>query len=188
MTSLRFPPPDDLDCYVAVHEGATYGRARSNLLTQVAAIVNDSVRWTGAVGEELLQSIADDRYPARHLLASRLLCGSAREWSMAWPGLLTAPGVRRPLGTVYDGDRPWLILGELDNGALLAAPLNDARGNPRWWTPVVERRHVRIRASTKDSQVELAHLWSFPSSILVEGDLDEAARPEVARVVSTYYP
>ena len=83
-----------------------------------------------------------------------------RVWQVVAPGLLTAPGVPRPLLTIYDGERPWVILGELAAGSAIAAPLNDARGNPKWWAPEVAPPALDIQGG-KRSQIELAHVWAI---------------------------
>ena len=54
-------------------------------------------------------------------ISERLLVGT-RCWQLVWPGLLTAAGVGDPCLTLYAGERPWVVLGELEDGQLLAAP------------------------------------------------------------------
>jgi hypothetical protein len=89
--------------------------------------------------------------------------------------------------TLYAGRRPWVVVGELANGRRLAVPLNDARGNPKWYTPVVRWQDLRMPASTKDAQLELAHLWSLPADVRVVGTLAPSARETIGQAVWSYY-
>jgi len=102
------------------------------------------------------------------------------------PGLLTSPGVANPYLTLYGGNRPWVVLGELLNGSLVAAPLNDARGNPKWYAPEIAAAHL-LFPNAKHSQLELAHLWSLPPGLPSSGEVDAAARQALGRDVVGYY-
>jgi len=79
-------------------------------------------------------------------------------------------------------DHPWRDSG----GALIAAPLNDAGGNVKWWTPEVDRAELRFECA-KESIVELAHLWTIhdPGDIL--GEVGPGGRKAIAAAVKLYY-
>jgi hypothetical protein len=47
---LRFPPPESVRLYVAVHEGALKA-GEGNRLTQVVGCVEDELHWVGALGD-----------------------------------------------------------------------------------------------------------------------------------------
>jgi hypothetical protein len=160
--------------------------ARSSPHTQVIELDGTAILWVGAVGEDLLtQRDAPRRPDARKLLGSLLLDGS-RNWELIAPGRLLSDWIHRHLSTVYEGDRPWLVVGALANRDLVAVPLNDA-SNPKWYAPVIQRADVLMPGSTKDSQVELAHMWSFPSSVPAIGRLAPAAVNAIQQVLIGYY-
>ena|GEM_PF-880149 len=181
---LRFLPPDG-DLVVVVHPSAL--RATWSAHTQVAQLGEDGLAWMGALGEEMLVSLDAPPDPgARAACASCFLRG-ARLWEIVRPGALLAEGAAREVSTVYAGSdrRPWIVIGEADTGDLLAAPLNDAT-NPKWWTPVVPRAALSFSGNVKDSQVELAHAWSLPASVVSVGVVAPAGRGAVERAVRTY--
>ena len=179
---LAFPPPSEAELAIAVHTGAL--KATSSTLTQLVAIEATEVVWTGAVDEQMVRPGTGEVQGARMLLWGRLVLGS-RLWEVVRPGLMTNHDVSRPLLTVYDGDRPWVILGELRSGALVAAPLNDARGNPKWWTPLVEADQLAFPGS-KRSQVELAHLWSLPATLPKFGSVQAGGRQTIEQAIQRY--
>ena len=161
LARLRFPPPG-LDLVVAVHAGALRAGASSRL-TQLVSIASGSVVWAGALDEGMVRASGSGPKDARTRLWSMLKTGE-HLWSIVWPGPLLLPGQPTPYLTVYDGDRPWIIVGELSNGDLVGAPLNDARSNPKWWTPILRPDQLGF-PNSKLSQVELGHLWSLPASV-----------------------
>jgi len=182
---LRFPPPDGMLLFVAVHRGAL--RKSNNRHTQVVAIDDNSqLAWTGGVGEDMLEIAvpAAAFRSARSVLANCLLKGDAL-WMLVRPGVLTRGNATGPLSTVYDGDRPWLVVGELGCETVLAAPLNDAT-NPKPWTPIVRAKDLPL-ASKKDSQVELAHVWSLPRPGGGTCRLAADARLEVEERIRKHY-
>jgi len=181
---LRFLPPDG-DLVVVVHPSAL--RAAWSAHTQVAQLNEDGLAWLGALGEDMLVTLdvpPDDA--ARSVCAACFLRG-ARLWEIVRPGALLVEGAPTAPSTVYAGSerRPWIVIGEADTGDLLAAPLNDA-GNPKWWTPVVPRTALSFPGNVKDSQVELAHVWSVPASVPSVGAVAPAGRGAVERAVRTY--
>jgi hypothetical protein len=119
-------------------------------------------------------------------LRGHLLAG-ANVWEVVWPGLLTKPDVARPLLTVYDRERPWVALGELPNGSLLAAPLNDSRGTVKWWTPRLQAEDLDFRGS-KPSQLELGHIWAVDQSVNRIGVVRESGQIAVEEVIGKYFP
>jgi hypothetical protein len=165
---LVYPPPAEADSFVAVHHGAL--KAPGNGLTLVVSVEQQHMAWVGAVDEQMVedQETAVNANP-RAILKTYIGVG-ARLWQVVSPGLLTAPHIPRPLHTVYDGERPWVILGELPNGSVLAAPLNDATGNPKWWAPQVGPPVLDIPGG-KLSQIELAHLWALEPPDAVRGSV-----------------
>jgi len=178
-----FHPPMALDqLAVAVQVGAL--RAPSNALTQLVEFKESQIAWVGAVDEAMVVPLPGVIPQARKALWARLLVGP-RLWEVVRPGLLTRPGVGRPLLTVYDGDRPWVVIGELVGGDLVAAPLNDARGNPKSWTPVVAADQLGFPGS-KPSQVELAHLWSLPPTLRAVGTVKAAGAASISSAIGRY--
>ena len=182
VAEFSYPPsaPDQL--VVAVHVGAL--RAPLNALTQLVEFKEAQIAWVGAVDEAMVIPVPGAMPQARKALWARLLVGS-RLWDVVRPGLLSRPGVRRPLLTVYDGDRPWVVVGELVGGDLVAAPLNDARGNPKSWTPVVAADQLGFPGS-KPSQVELAHVWSLPATLRAVGTVNAGGAASISSAIGRY--
>jgi len=175
-TKLRFPPPEGVRLYVAVHEGALKVGA-GNRLTQLVGCVEDELHWVGALDERMLDRGSGASFPGVRSLIAGALFGEDEPWDILWPGLLTMEGVRRPYYTVYDGDRPWVTLGRCPEG-VLAAPLNDARGNPKWWTPRIDAADLEF-VEGKSAQLELAHLWTIPDLHMRTGRIRDRVRVEV---------
>ena len=109
-----------------------------------------------------------------------------RLWDLVWPGELLADAQRGPLSTTYQGERPWVVIGVVAGGDLLAAPLNDA-ANPKWFTPLLARDEVRMPGSSKESQLELAHVWSLPGSLAAVGSVAPDARARVLAALRSYF-
>jgi len=182
--SLRYGPEAGAVLSIVVHPNAL--RAPRDGHTQVAHIVAGELRWLGALGEELLAQVdAPVDRAARAALAPCLGAGE-RVWEVVWPELLVRAGVRRPLSTVYDGLRPWVVLGETRGGQLVAAPLNEVT-NPKWFTPVVRYDEMDFDGNVKDSQIELAHLWTLPSSVPSIGWFLDAGIDRVEEAVLSYF-
>ena len=181
---LRFAPPDG-DLVIVTHPAAL--RARWDGHAQVAQCVDGDLTWLGALGEDLLVTLDAPPDPdARAACAERYLRGS-RLWQVVRPGALVLPDAPRVPSTIYAGSdrRPWVVLGETDDGDPIAAPLNDA-GNPKWWTPVVPRAALDFPDSVKDAQLELAHAWSLPDDVPVIGQVTPLARGAIERAVRAY--
>ena len=181
---LRFPPPDG-DLTVVVHPSAL--RARFDAHTQVAQFGDDGLAWLGALGEDMLVTLDEEPDPgARDACAACYLRGE-RLWQIVRPGALIVPDAPRAPSTIYAGSdrRPWIVVGETDLGDLLAAPLNEA-SNPKWWTPVVPHAALSFPGNVKDSQVELAHVWSLPASLAPVGEVTPLGRGAVERAVRAY--
>jgi hypothetical protein len=152
---LRFPPPAGTDLVIGVHPAAM--KAASNRLTVAATIGEGRLQWIGALDERMLIPTTDRASDPRPTIRSHLLV-AADLWRVVRPGLLVTATTARPLYTVYDGDRPWIIVGETSSGSPTAVPLNDARGGAKWWTPTVSQADLEF-AGAKTSHVELAHPW-----------------------------
>lgn len=180
---LRFPPPDESNLLIGVHRAAM--KAPCNLLTLVASIRDDSLLWIGALDERMLIPTTGHAADPRPVIRSRLLVGAVL-WRVVRPGLLVTGVTQRPLYTVYDGDRPWIIIGETSMGSSIAVPLNDPRGGSKWWTPTVGRADLRF-AGAKASNVELAHPWTLGDESEVVGDVAAGARATITDAITRYY-
>ncbi len=184
--ALRFPPPADIALTVVVHRAAL--NAPHDAHTQVAAIAHGELVWLGALGEDVLGGVSVPRdLGARAVVAERFLVGS-RLWEVVRVGGLLGQAGRGPLSTVYDGSeaRPWVVVGETILGELIVVPLNDA-SRPKWWTPVIAQVHMRFSGNIKDGQAELAHAWTVPAELVVEGEVLVAGRGAVERAIEGYY-
>jgi hypothetical protein len=180
--ALAFPPPPEAVLYIAAHDGALRAGVR-NLLTQLVAVEGHAIAWVGALDERMLTVLDDPPLPEARLMLSWYLDRGAM-WNIIWPGELA----RRPgeeLYTVYRVSRPWVILGELEDGSPLAAPLNDAT-HPTWFTPVIEAHDILL-PNAKRCQLELAHLWSFPPGDPVAGSISRGARLAITEALRTYF-
>jgi hypothetical protein len=120
------------------------------------------------------------------MLLGEVIGTGPRLWEVIWPGELVLDPDRGPLATTYQGERPWVVIGLTSGGDLLAAPLNEA-GNPKWYTPLVAREEVLMPGSSKDAQLELAHLWSFPTSLASVGSIAPWARDRILEDLRKYY-
>jgi hypothetical protein len=179
---LRHQPPSDQVVVVAVHAGALLAGERSRL-TQLISIDDDSVGWVGALDERMLRKVGEGPRGARSLLWSQLGVGR-RLWEVVRPGSLVTPEVRTQLFTVYAGDRPWVVVGELEGGQLVGAPLNEP-SNPKWWTPILTPNQLEF-ANSKSSQVELAHLWSLPADSRGIGRVINGGAHTLSEVLDRY--
>ncbi|HSG49330.1 MAG TPA: hypothetical protein VLA43_16025, partial [Longimicrobiales bacterium] len=117
---LSFPPPEGATLLVAVHEASL--RAPSPH-SQLMGVRRGDLVWVGALSEHLLSVISQEGGDPRQLLGEAVGTG-LRLWDLIWPGELVVDPQRGPLGTVYQGERPWLVIGSAPEGDLLAAPLN----------------------------------------------------------------
>jgi hypothetical protein len=183
---LALPPDEGASLWVAAHPGAQRAGARSRLTQLVALDEHDAPVWAGALDETMLALGHEARSGVRDRLGACLLEGDGL-WSVLFVRSLLVGNPQYPYLTIYWGARPWVVLGALPNGRQLAVPLNDAHGNPKWYTPVVERSDIRIPGSTKDAQLELAHLWSFEPGTRVIGQIAPRAREDLAFAVHRYF-
>ena len=113
---------------VAVHEGALLAPASAH--TQLIGLRYGDVIWAGALGEHLLTVEAEASGDPRQLLGDAVGAGP-RLWDVVWPLELVADSRRGPPSTIYQGERPWVVIGVVTGGDLLAAPLNEAANQ---WT------------------------------------------------------
>jgi hypothetical protein len=200
---LRFPPPPEAPLVVAVHPDAL--KAPGNRLTLVVATgahapPGAAPTWAGALDERMLEAVPDAPRPldagaARRALGAALLAGDAL-WAIARPAPLLADPAGGPRHTVYHGRRPWVIVGALpadadgETGAsrVLAMPLNDAHGNPKWFAPTILHDHMRFPGNAKDSQLEMAHLWALPRDAARPiGAVEPPAHAPVAAAIARYF-
>lgn len=159
--ALRYPPNFVDELAICVHPAALKSPSS---LTLAAAHAGGVLTWVGAIDESSMDVVSGSGLShVRALLFQRLLVGP-RMWSIVHPGELKKPGVALSLGTVYSGDRPFVVLGELTDGTAIGAPLSSQVQGPRVYTCILETCDV---SHGSRSQVELAHLWALsnvPSS------------------------
>ncbi len=181
---LRFPPPDG-DLVIVVHPAAL--RATWDAHTQVALVEGDDLLWLGALGEDLLVTLEGPAVPQARAILARAFLHGQRSWQVVRPGALVVEDAPKVPSSIYAGSdrRPWIVLGETATGDPIAAPLNDA-SNPKWWTPVVPRSALSFAGNVKDSQVELAHLWSLPAWIDPIGEVTDLGRRALEAAVRAY--
>ena len=180
---LTFPPADGTVLVVAVHEAAL--QAPSSPHTQLIGLRHGDVIWAGALGEHLLAVESEGGGDPRQLLGDAMGVGP-RIWDVVWPLELVADPQRGPLSTVYQGERPWVVIGLIPGGDLLAAPLNEA-ANPKRFTPTLAREEILMPGSSKESQLELAHVWSFPQSLGAVGSVAPEARGRILEALRSYF-
>ncbi|MDP2956810.1 MAG: hypothetical protein Q8N53_10335 [Longimicrobiales bacterium] len=180
---LSFPPSSGAVLLVAVHEAAL--RAPGSPHTQLVGLRSGDLVWAGALSEHLLTVESEGGGDPRQLLGEAVGDGP-RLWDLVWPGELLVDAQRGPLSTTYQGERPWLVIGTVTGGDLLAAPLNEAT-NPKWFTPLLAREEVRMPGSSKDAQLELAHVWTLPPSLGAVGTLAPEARTRVLGALRGYF-
>jgi hypothetical protein len=180
---LAFPPPEGSVLLTAPHQASL--QAPGSPHTQLVGLRYGDVIWAGALSERLLTVESEGGGDPRQLLAEAVGAGP-RLWDVLWPTELVVDPQRGPLATTYQGERPWVVIGTLSGGDLLAAPLNDA-ANPKWFTPVLARDEVRMAGSSKDAQLELAHVWSLPESLGAVGSVAPEARDRVLKALTGYF-
>jgi hypothetical protein len=180
---LTYPPPDDSVVLVGVHDASLL--ARQSPHTQLLGFSGGDLTWAGALSEVLLEVLSEGGGDPRMLLGEAMGSGP-RLWDVIWPGELVRDPERGRLATTYYGERPWVVIGSISNGDLLAAPLNEA-GNPKWYTPLIARDEVLMSGSSKDAQLELAHLWSLPPSLAAVGTISGGAQERVLEELRAYY-
>jgi hypothetical protein len=180
---LTYPPPKDSDLVVAVHEAAL--RARGSPHTQLIGLRHGDLVWAGAMAEQLLAVESEGGGDPRQLLGDAVGAGP-RLWDVVWPLELVVDPQRPPLPTVYQGERPWVVIGLVSGGDLLAAPLNDA-ANPKLFTPVLAREDVLMPGSSKASILELAHVWSLPRSLGAVGSVGPEAQGRLLEALRSYF-
>jgi hypothetical protein len=180
---LNFPPPKGSVLLVAVHEGALLAPGSPH--TQLIGLRHGDVIWAGALGEHLLTVESEGGGDPRQLLGDAIGAGP-RLWDVVWPLELAADSRRGPLSTVYQGERPWVVIGLVSGGDLLAVPLNEA-ANPKRFTPILDREEVLMPGSSKESQLELAHVWSLPQSLGTVGSVAPEARGRILEALRSYF-
>jgi len=133
---------------------------------------------------------------ARQALCDRIGIG-ANLWEIRYPGPLLKPGT--PSGMVYQGSRPWLIIGELANGAALAVPLNSTTAtvtnkaynmflDKSWYLVTPSGTDPRILPSDTNSTAELPHIWSLPDGLQNCGNVIPGNMNSLVCSLNIYYP
>ena len=179
---LRFTPPSD-DLFIAVHRDAL--KSPQSVHTQVVALADSRVVWTAGLGEDLLQLRKAPAFPGSRAALRECLLTGERLWEIILPGGLVRFGVNEALSTIYQFERPWLVIGEVADGQPIAVPLNDAT-NPKWYAPLVRAADLGL-TGTKDAQLELAHAWTVRPSASTIGRLPLAVQAPLAGTISRYY-
>jgi len=180
---LTFPPPGGSVVLVGIHEAGLLVRHSPH--TQLLGFTAGELSWAWALSESLLEVKSAGGGDPRMLLGEAIGTGP-RLWDVVWPGELVLDPDRGPLATTYQGERPWVVVGITPGGDLLAAPLNEA-GNPKWYTPLLAQDEVLMPGSSKDAQLELAHLWSLPRSVGAVGSVAETARARILEDLRAYF-
>ena len=180
--ALAFGPPASLDLVVSVHPDALRV-GKENLHTQLVAMDDTEIKWAGAIDEQMLSEVESHTESPRGSLADGLLRGG-RLWTAIDPGDLLRRKISKPL-TIYRGERPWIVVGELPEGALLAVPLNEPT-NPKWYAPVVDGSCLDFEGS-KTSQAELAHVWSFDRSLDSIGGALAECQKQIESAIRRYF-
>lgn len=182
-SGLVYPPPGGATLVVAAHPAVL--KVPNVALTTLAALdKSGDVVWVGSVDEALLTTSGGSTTGAREHLAKLLLSGP-KLWRVVRPGSLRAT---KRADTVYHGDRPWVVLGGPCSCGLLAAPLNDRGvGNLRPYQCGVDGNALNF-AGSKDSKLELNHVWAFPETVADIGDVDNSARATIEAAVRKEFP
>ncbi len=181
LRKLNFPPPKEAVLLVAVHEAAL--RAPGSPHTQLVGLLQGDLVWAGALSEHLLTVVSEGGGDPRQLLGEAVGVGP-RLWDLVWPTELVVEW--GPFATIYRGERPWVVIGAVTGGDLLAVPLNEA-SNPKWFTPALTQEDVQMPGSSKDSQLELSHVWSLPRSLGALGCVALEARDRVLAALRAYF-
>lgn len=180
--NLSYPPSARGTLVVAVHAGAL--KATNNPLTQVAQFDGTELVWAGALDENLLLPGSTTLTNARKRLGSKLMTGTA-VWKVIKPGPLRPAGKQRP-DTIYQGDRPWVVVAGPARFGVLAMPLNDAAGKRGAWHHFLQASDL-VFLGSKDSKLEMNHLWSFPGHMSSIGEVATSARAGASAVIRRYY-
>ena len=178
---LTFPPPPGLSLVTAVHTSAL--KAKSNHLNQVVGLRDGQVAWAGAVDEDHLQPLENFDAHVRPLIFDCINKGS-NGFKFVRPGKLQTR-ISNPRDTIYRGDRPWLTIAECQGGSL-ALPLNDADGIMKWWEHPIPASALHFPGS-KNSKLELNHLWWLPQDCQEIGLLAPESQHEVMQAVTKYF-
>ena len=117
-------------------------------------------------------------------IRERLFLGE-RCWQLIRPGRLRA---RHMPDTLFADDRPWLVIGELADGQLLATPLCDypSAALKMLWQPSVDGQHVGFPA-TKRCKLALEHVWSFPAATPASGEVRPLGRPQLQTAIRHFF-
>ncbi len=185
-THLSFPPPTT-ELIVSVEDAAL--KSPSNGLTTVVSGASEAgITWVGSVDEVMLATTgkAVSGAGARAALSGRMLVGS-RLYEVVRPGTLrSARDTTRD--TVYQGDRPWVVIGELESGDIVAVPLNDLGSGVKGHYQCEILRGDLSFGGAKDSKAELNHVWSFPAGTPKVGVVETAAHAPLRAAVQDYFP
>jgi hypothetical protein len=149
--------------------------------------VEGRVAWVGAIDESMVVR-NDQTQPSSRQEVSRLVLLGDHVWRVVRPGRLRHPGTEED-DTVYQGDRPWVVIGGPHECGVLAIPLNAlGQGAHHHYQCEVKREDLDT-PDAKDSKLELGHLWSFPSGQVDHvGNVRLGARERITAKLRSYYP
>jgi hypothetical protein len=183
---LVFPPPT-LKLQVTVHRLAI---PKTGLATPLTTVLHRDaagiIDWIGSIDERMLTGAQNPGQTPRPQLNQHLFNG-AHCWQVRRPERLVVTSHADPYLTIYGGNRPWVVIGSLPNGSLLAVPLNDALGNPKWYAPQIAAADLQFPGS-KLSQMELAHIWSLPATVPQLGAVKPLVAPKLQQECLKYFP
>ena len=185
LAHLQYPPPQEVQLVVAIEDAAL--KAPSSPLTTIIGVIKGQIDWVGSVDESMVTIEEGEHAKARNNLAKILMRPNSRCFEIIRLGQLRKNGLVVK-DTIYQKDRPCVVIGETNNGSLLAVPLNDAGGGVQG-----HYQHAIFAADldfldSKDSIVELAHIWSFPATLTPVGRVQANAHLQLKSAVKKYYP
>lgn len=184
---LRYPPSDLGGIFaIAAHKGALKSTNKS---TQVVQIKEGALVWVGAIDEEMVIEVPGAIGPdVRSLLANHLLRGPAL-WEIL-PSVDLWSRTAPPDTTIYQGARPWIVLGETAM-SILAAPLNHCAPGEVMATyqSFVSQTSLQamVTPSPRNSKLEMNHIWSLPKKISGVGSLAARARAALKERIVYFY-
>jgi hypothetical protein len=170
---------------IAVHRDAL--TAARHLSTQAAWIARDALIWLGTLDERMLSVTRRCAPDPLSIIRAHLLVGD-NFWNIVRPGPLLSAAAPRPLYNLYDGDRPWIVVGETAGAELIAAPLHHARAGKMVGAMVgATNRDEGSEPGSIASRVNIGHLWTLPRSVDVLSEVGREGRARIAGVLTDYY-
>lgn len=167
VAELRYPPLGGGTLAVAVETAAL--KSKWNALTTVIMQDGNDIVWVASLDESMLDVLEGTIADTRIHLTNLVLKGDAL-WQVMRPGTLRLPGTFRN-DTVYQGDRPWVVVGGPHRSGVLAVPLNDlGEGTRGHYQCRVGAEHLLFPGSI-NSKLELNHSGHFHRTFQSPGTL-----------------